>query len=111
MIIGVKTINITEKTGQLCGLKVVDGNEDIMIINNAGIIIRMNTAEISVFGRGTQGVRVMRVAEEIKVVCVAKVPKGVDEEEDGINPVDIETEQSDENQQAKQPEQENITEE
>jgi DNA gyrase subunit A len=109
--IGVKTINITEKTGQLCGLKVVDGNEDIMIINNAGIIIRMNTAEISVFGRGTQGVRVMRVAEEIKVVCVAKVPKGVDEEEDGINPVDIETEQSDENQQAKQPEQENITEE
>jgi len=78
--IGVKTINITDKTGQLCGLKVVDGSEDIMIINDAGIIIRMNTAEISVFGRGTQGVRVMRVTDDTKVVCVAKVPKGEEEE-------------------------------
>jgi len=81
--IGVKTINITEKTGQLCGLKMVCGDEDIMVINDAGIIIRMNTSEISVFGRGTQGVRVMRVADDTKVVCVAKVPMGEEEDEIG----------------------------
>ncbi len=80
--IGVKTINITEKTGLMCGLKMVCGDEDIMVINDAGIIIRMNTAEISVFGRGTQGVRVMRVDDDTKVVCVAKVPLG-EEADDG----------------------------
>ena len=85
--IGVKTINITEKTGLLCGLKMVCGDEDIMVINDAGIIIRMNTSEISVFGRGTQGVRVMRVADDTKVVCVAKVPMGEEEDESG----DVET--------------------
>ena len=80
--VGVKTINITEKTGQMVGLKIVDGSEDIMIINDAGIIIRMQTAEISVFGRSAQGVRIMRVADDIKVVCVAKVPKGEEEEDE-----------------------------
>ncbi len=80
--IGVKTINITEKTGLLCGLKMVCGDEDIMVINDAGIIIRMNTSEISVFGRGTQGVRVMRVTDDTKVVCVAKVPIGEEEDEE-----------------------------
>ena len=84
--VGVKTINITEKTGQMVGLKIVDGSEDIMIINDAGIIIRMQTSEISIFGRSAQGVRIMRVADDIKVVCIAKVPKG--EEEDEIDGVD-----------------------
>ena len=78
--IGVKTINITDKTGLMCGLKVVEGDEDILVINDAGIIIRMNTSDISVFGRSTQGVRVMRVADDIKVVGLAKVPKSDDEE-------------------------------
>jgi len=64
----------------MVGLKVVDGDEDIMIINDAGIIIRMNTAEISVFGRSAQGVRVMKVNDQAKVVCVAKVPMGEEEE-------------------------------
>ena len=73
--IGVKTINITDKTGLMCGLKVVEGDEDILVINDAGIIIRMNTSDISVFGRSTQGVRVMRVADDIKVVGLAKVPQ------------------------------------
>ena len=79
--IGVKTINITDKTGLMCGLKVVEGDEDILVINDAGIIIRMNTSDISVFGRSTQGVRVMRVADDTKVVGLAKVPKNEDEEE------------------------------
>ncbi len=79
--IGVKTINITDKTGLMCGLKVVEGDEDILVINDAGIIIRMNTSDISVFGRSTQGVRVMRVTDDTKVVGLAKVPKNEDEEE------------------------------
>lgn len=72
--IGIKTLNITEKTGNMCGLKVVDGREDIMMISDANVIIRMNVSEISVFGRSTQGVRVMRLDDESKVVCVAKLP-------------------------------------
>ena len=51
--IGLKTINITEKTGPMCGILVVDGTEEIMIINDAGVVIRTRVEEISVFGRGT----------------------------------------------------------
>lgn len=70
--IGLKTMNITEKTGKMCGLKIVDGSEEIMLINDAGVVIRMSVDEISLIGRSTQGVRLMRVDDETKVVCVAK---------------------------------------
>ena len=72
-------MNITEKTGKMCGLLIVDGTEDIMLINDAGVVIRMSVDEISLIGRSTQGVRVMRVDEDTKVVCVAKI---VESEED-----------------------------
>ena len=87
--IGIKTMTITEKTGQMCGLKVVTGEEDIMLVNDAGVIIRINTEEISVVGRAAQGVRLMRVDEDTRVVCVAKVPK--EEEEDSQEDVAMET--------------------
>jgi DNA gyrase subunit A len=77
--IGLKSMNITEKTGKMCGLLIVDGTEDIMLINDAGVVIRMSVDEISLIGRSTQGVRVMRVDEDTKVVCVAKI---VESEED-----------------------------
>ena len=77
--IGIKSMNITEKTGKMCGLLIVDGTEDIMLINDAGVVIRMSVDEISLIGRSTQGVRVMRVDEDTKVVCVAKI---VESEED-----------------------------
>ncbi len=70
--IGLKTMNITDKTGKMCGLKIVDGSEEIMLINDAGVVIRMSVDEISLIGRSTQGVRLMRVNDETKVVCVAK---------------------------------------
>ncbi|MEA5003342.1 MAG: DNA gyrase subunit A [Christensenella sp.] len=70
--IGLKTMNITDKTGKMCGLKIVDGSEEIMLINDAGVVIRMSVDEISLIGRSTQGVRLMRVDDETKVVCVAK---------------------------------------
>jgi len=72
-------MNITEKTGKMCGLLIVDGTEDIMLISDAGIVIRMSVDEISLIGRSTQGVRVMRVDDDTKVVCVAKI---VESEED-----------------------------
>ncbi len=79
--VGVKTMNITEKTGLLCGLKMVDGSEDIMLINDAGVVIRMKVEEISVIGRTTQGVRVMRVDDETKVVCVATIVESEESED------------------------------
>ena len=81
--IGLKTMNITEKTGKMCGLKIVDGSEEIMLINDAGVVIRMSVDEISLIGRSTQGVRLMRVDDETKVVCVAKF---VENEYDDADP-------------------------
>lgn len=81
--IGVRTLNITDKTGDMCALGVVDGTEDIMLINDAGIIIRTRVSEISVYGRDTQGVRLMNVDEDSRVVSVALVPPDEDENGNG----------------------------
>lgn len=78
--IGIKTLRVTEKTGDVSALKVVGGNEDIMLINDAGVIIRMKVSDISVIGRDTQGVRLMSLEEGAKVVSVALVRS--DEESD-----------------------------
>lgn len=84
--IGIKTMNITDKTGLMCALKVVDGSEELMIINDAGVVIRMNVDEISLIGRSTQGVRLMRVDDETRVVSVAKfVETEGDDEENEAN--------------------------
>lgn len=91
--IGIKTLKVTEKTGSMCALKIVDGSEDIMLINDAGIIIRMDVGEISVYGRDTQGVRLMNVDDETRVVSVAVVPQ--DDEED----TDDEANTAEENQE------------
>lgn len=80
--IGLKSMNITDKTGKLCGLKVVDGTEDIMLINYAGVVIRMSVEEISLIGRSTQGVRLMRVDDDTKVVCVAKIVETENDDEE-----------------------------
>lgn len=80
--IGLKCMNVTEKTGKLCGLLIVDGTEEIMLINDAGVVIRMSIDDISIIGRSTQGVRLMRVDDETKVVCVAKFIENEYDEED-----------------------------
>ena len=77
--IGIKTLNVTEKTGEMCVLIIVDGSEDLMLINDAGIIIRTTVSEISVYGRDTQGVKLMNVGDEARVVSVALA--GPEEEE------------------------------
>ena len=76
---GIKTMNITEKTGNLSALKVVTGKEDLVIINSEGVIIRIDTNEISKTGRNTQGVTLMRVEEDGHIVSVAKAKKEDDE--------------------------------
>ena len=76
---GVKTINITDKTGGLVAIKVVDGNDDLMIITKSGLTIRMEMDEIRVMGRATQGVRVIRLEDDDEIASIAKIE--IDEEE------------------------------
>jgi DNA gyrase subunit A len=76
---GVKTINITDKTGNLIAIKVVQDDDDLMIINKSGITIRMNVDELRLMGRATQGVRLIRLDDDDEIASVAKVE--VDEEE------------------------------
>ena len=70
---GVKTINVTEKTGNLVSIKVVLDVDDLMIINKSGIAIRMAVADLRVMGRATQGVRLIKVKEGDSIAAVAKV--------------------------------------
>ncbi|MDI9513309.1 MAG: DNA gyrase subunit A [Eubacteriales bacterium] len=79
---GIITMNTTEKTGLLAAMKVVKDEEDLVIINSDGIIIRIRTEDISSSGRNTQGVRLMRFDEDTHIVSVAKAKREEDLEED-----------------------------
>jgi len=70
---GILTSKITSRTGELVGMKIVKENDEIMLINTSGIIIRININEISELGRTTQGVKVMRVKESDSIVSIAKI--------------------------------------
>ena len=78
---GVKTINITEKTGNLISLKNVTDIDDLMVINKSGITIRIGVDTLRVMGRATQGVKIIRLREDDSIASVAKVSK-FEEEED-----------------------------
>jgi DNA gyrase subunit A len=80
---GLKTLNVTERNGSLVAMKAVDGSEDLMLITIHGILIRMDISDISVIGRSTQGVRLIRLGEDELVATVAKVVKD-DEEENNV---------------------------
>ena len=72
---GVKCYKITEKTGDVIGMKAVNEDDEIMMINSEGIIIRMSCADISKLGRITSGVKLINLKEDEKVVSLAKVRK------------------------------------
>ncbi len=72
---GVKTVNVTEKNGDLIALRAVNGDEDLMIITNEGIMIRLPLEQVKVAGRNTQGVRLIRLNEGQSVATVAIVQK------------------------------------
>lgn len=80
--VGLKTIQITDKNGPMCAVKTVDGSEDIMLITINGILIRMDVNDISIIGRSTQGVRLIRLSEDELVATVARVKKDEEAEED-----------------------------
>ncbi len=78
---GVKTINVTEKTGPLVAMKIVTDDDDLMITTKNGIMIRMDMTSLRVMGRATQGVRVINLKSGVIIASVAKVPHSEEEEE------------------------------
>ena len=67
---GVKTINVTERNGQIVAIRAVEGNEDLLIITDDGIVIRLPMEQVTTAGRATQGVRLIKVNENNKVSSV-----------------------------------------
>ena len=78
---GIKTANITEKNGPLAGLLTVKGDEDLMIITDTGVMIRTGVANISQTGRSTQGVKVMRLDQDAKIMTFTTVQADEKDEE------------------------------
>ena len=93
---GVKTINITEKTGGLVAIKNVTDEDDLMIINKSGITIRMGVADLRVMGRATQGVKLINIKENDSIAAVAKVQSEDDDVEE-MPDNEIKTDESHEN--------------
>ena len=82
---GVKALNITEKNGNIVSFKLVIGDEDLMIITDSGIIIRLPISQISTTGRVAQGVRLINLKENQKVSSIALLDKEVEEENDDVS--------------------------
>ena len=79
--LGMRGYNCTDKTGKIADVKVVAEDDDILMISDDGTMIRMAASGISLYGRATQGVRVMKVPEGVKVISVARTDKEPGEEE------------------------------
>lgn len=82
---GMMTYRISEETGAVAGMKIVSPEDDIILITSDGIVIRMDTEDISTYGRVTKGVRLMRLGEGVKVVTVASVAKEEEHEEEAAS--------------------------
>ena len=82
---GLKNYNLTAKTGQVAGVAIVDDGDDVMLIENGGVLIRMAAADINTYKRGTQGVILMRLGEGNQVISVSRVDRE-DEEAAGDTP-------------------------
>ena len=80
---GLKGYNVTDKTGCVVGVKVVNDNDDVLVINDAGVIIRMAVSGISTYGRTAQGVKIMNLEEGVKVISFARTDHEEEEEDTG----------------------------
>jgi DNA gyrase subunit A len=90
---GIKTINITTKTGKLIAIKEVSDSDDLIIINKSGILIRLGVSDLRIMGRATQGVRLINLRDEDAIASVAKVEVDEsDQEDDGAFESDPEEE-------------------
>ncbi len=94
---GVKTINVTEKTGGLVAIKNVTDDDDLMIINKSGITIRMAVADLRVMGRATQGVKLINIKDSDSIAAVAKVLHEEEDLDETENGTDIENNNNEEN--------------
>ncbi|MBC7915570.1 MAG: DNA gyrase subunit A, partial [Pyrinomonadaceae bacterium] len=97
---GVKTLNVTEKTGELVAIKDVTDTDDLMIINKSGIVIRIGVSSLRVMGRATQGVRLITFKGEDSIASVAKVEH---EEEEETEDAEISEVTDDSAEEAKEP--------
>ena len=89
---GLLCYNVTEKTGNLVGMKLLDDGRDIMLITNEGILIRMGVDDISVIGRNTSGVKLMSIDadSDVRVASIAKVRESSRQDEEDENVADPE---------------------
>ena len=85
--LGIKNYNVTDKTGKIADVKVVNNEDDILVITDDGTIIRMSAANISMLSRATQGVRIMRIMDGSRVICIEKT----DREEEAAEETEAET--------------------
>ncbi len=92
---GVKTLAVTEKTGNLVAIKNVSDDDDLMIINRSGIAIRLGVESLRVMGRATQGVRLINIRNEDSIAAVAKVMND-DEDIEDVDDIDVTVEDNDE---------------
>ena len=90
---GTKAYKITSKTGNVVGVNMVNDNEELMIITSDGVVIRIRVRDISTSGRITQGVKLINVGENVKVMSIAKIEEDyidIDEEDSEENSEDLE---------------------
>ena len=85
--LGIKNYNVTDKTGKIADVLVVNDEDDILVITDDGTIIRMSAANISMLSRATQGVRIMRIMDGSRVICIEKT----DREEEAAEETEAET--------------------
>ncbi len=95
---GVKTINVTDKTGELVAMKIVTDEDDLMIITKKGLTIRMQISDLRVMGRATQGVKLINLKNDDEIAAVAKVVKEDEIEEENENTENNQPENTNENQ-------------
>ena len=98
---GVKTINITDKTGNLIAIKAVQNNDELMIINKSGLIIRLAVSDLRVMGRATQGVKLINLKEDDSIAAVTKVNIEKDDKIEN-NDIDIQEVNNDDNNSLEQ---------
>jgi DNA gyrase subunit A len=87
---GVKTITVTDKTGELVSLKAVTDEDDLMIITKKGTMIRMGVDTLRVMGRATQGVRLITLRKGDEIASIAKVPASEEEEDEVMDAEGVE---------------------
>ena len=91
--LGIKNYNVTEKTGRIADVKMVSPGDDILVISDDATIIRMAVDSISVLGRSTQGVRIMRLSEGSRVISIEKTERETEDAEPEEMPSPAETEE------------------